>query len=131
VPVRLCRRGADRSPLLQNCSVVAETGPPPSFHTRRYDAGVEQAPSDGSDDHPYAASRAALIGAFVAVVVAGLSGAAIGFGLVGIGCTGDCGTVSGLGALLGGLVAAGGVAIVAVLLLRSMAEWKAGGIRRS
>ena len=80
-------------------------------------------PND-SGEHPYAASRGALIGAF-------LSGAAIGYGLVGIGCSGDCGTVSGLGALFGGLVAAGGVAIVAVLLLRSMAEWKAGGIRRS
>jgi hypothetical protein len=72
-----------------------------------------------------------VIVAFVAVVVAGLAGAAIGYGLVGIGCTGKCGTVSGMGALFGGLVAAGGVAIVAVLLLRSMAEWKAGGIRRS
>jgi len=87
-------------------------------------------PND-SGEHPYAASRGALIGAFLAVVVAGLSGAAIGYGLVGTGCSGDCGTVSGLGALFGGLVAAGGVAIVAVLLLRSMAEWKAGGIRRS
>jgi len=83
------------------------------------------------EEHPYAASRGALIGAFVAVVVAGLSGAAIGYGLVNVGCTGNCNTVSGIAALLGGLVAAGGVAIVAVLLLRSMAEWKAGGIRRS
>jgi hypothetical protein len=99
---------------------------------RRYDRFVEQPePTEDPGAHPYAASRGTLIGAFVAVVVAGLSGAAIGFGLVGIGCTGDCGTVSGVGALLGGLVAAGGVAIVAVLLLRSMAEWKAGGIRRS
>lgn len=87
-------------------------------------------PPDNSDEHPYAASRGALLGAFVAVVLAGLSGAAIGFGLVDVGCTGNCGTLSGIGALLGGLVAAGGVAIVAVLLLRSMAEWKAGGIRR-
>jgi len=87
-------------------------------------------PPDDSGEHPYAASRGALFGAFVAVVFGGLSGAAIGFGLVDIGCTGDCGTLAGLGALLGGLVAAGGVAIVAVLLLRSMAEWKAGGIRR-
>jgi hypothetical protein len=83
------------------------------------------------EEHPYAASRGALIAAFVAVVMAGLSGAAIGYGLVNIGCSGDCGTVSGLAALFGGLLAAGGVAIVAVLLLRSMAEWRAGGIRRS
>jgi hypothetical protein len=92
---------------------------------------VERPVPRPSEDHPYAASRGALIGAFVAVVVAGLSGAAIGYGLVGIGCSGSCSTASGLGALVGGLVAAGGVAIVAVLLLRSMAEWKAGGIRRS
>jgi hypothetical protein len=93
---------------------------------------VEQPqPSQDPEPHPYAASRGALVGAFVAVVVAGLSGAAIGYGLVDIGCSGDCGTVSGLGALFGGLLAAGGVAIVAVLLLRSMAEWRSGGIRRS
>ena len=83
------------------------------------------------DDHPYAASRGVLIDAFLAIVLAGLSGAAIGYGLVGVGCTADCSTVSGVGALVGGLLAAGGVAIVAVLLLRSMAEWRAGGIRRS
>ena len=88
-------------------------------------------PTDDPGAHPYAASRGALIGAFVAVVVAGLSGAAIGYGLVGVGCSGDCGTVSGVGALLGGLMGAGGVAIVAVLLLRSLAEWKSGGVRRS
>lgn len=72
-----------------------------------------------------------MVGAFLAVVLAGLAGAAIGFGLVDVGCTGECGTAAGIGALLGGLIAAGGVAIVAVLLLRSMAEWKSGGIRRS
>ncbi len=88
-------------------------------------------PPDEQGEHPYAASRGALIAAFVAVVVAGLSGAAIGYSLTGIGCSGDCSTASGLGALFGGLLAAGGVAIVAVLLLRSLAEWKAGGIRRS
>jgi hypothetical protein len=89
---------------------------------------VQQPP--GEDPHPYAASRGAVIAAFVAVVVAGLSGAAIGYGLIDIGCTGDCGTVAGLAGLFGGLLAAGGVAVVAVLLLRSLAEWKAGGIRR-
>ncbi len=103
--------------------MLRDTGPP-------YHAAVAQPPTHQDDPHPYAASRGALIGAFVAVVVAGLSGAAIGFGLVDIGCSGDCGTLSGLAALIGGLLGAGGVAIVAVLLLRSMAEWKAGGIRR-
>jgi hypothetical protein len=91
---------------------------------------VEQRPAD-PEERPYAASKGAVVGALLAVVIAGLAGAAIGFGLVDIGCTGDCGTVAGLAALFGGLLAAGGVAIVAVLLLRSMAEWKSGGIRRS
>ncbi len=76
-------------------------------------------------------SRAAVLAAFFAVVVGGLSGAAIGFGLAGIECDGDCGTAEGLGALIGGLIGAGGVAVVAVLVLRAMAEWRAGGIRRS
>ena len=40
---------------------------------------MDKPPPDDADGHPYTASRAALIGAFVAVVVAGLSGAAIGF----------------------------------------------------
>ena len=83
------------------------------------------------EEHPYTAGKGALVAAFVAVVVAGLAGAAIGYGLVDVGCQGDCSTVSGVGALIGGLFAAGGVAIVAVLLLRSMAEWRSGGIRRS
>ena len=59
-----------------------------------------------------AASRGALIAAFLAVVVAGLSGAAIGYGLVGIGCTGDCSTVSGLGALVVGLITEVSVTII-------------------
>src|SRR5438105_11724713 len=45
--------------------------------SRRYDRFVDQPvpgqPPDDSGDHPYAASRGALIGAFLAVVVAGLS----------------------------------------------------------
>lgn len=92
------------------------------------------APADGDEWAPAPGrppvSRAAAFLAFLAVVLGGLSGAAIGFGLVGIECQGDCGTPEGAGALLGGLLGAGGVAVVAVLVLRAMAEWKAGGIRR-
>jgi hypothetical protein len=69
-------------------------------------------------------SRLALVGAFLAVVVGGLSGAAIGFGLVGIDCQGDCATPKGVGALVGGTIGAAGVAVVAVLVLRAMAEWR-------
>jgi hypothetical protein len=79
----------------------------------------------------HAASRWAVVAAFVAVVAGGLSAAAIGFGLVSIDCAGDCGTAEGIGAIVGGLVGAIGVAIVAVLVLRAMAEWRRGGTRQS
>lgn len=75
-------------------------------------------------------SFAALVAAFLAVVVGGLSGALIGFGLVNIDCEGNCGTPKGIGAVVGGLFGAVGVAVVAVLVLRAFAEWRAGGTRR-
>ncbi len=78
----------------------------------------------------HAAGRGAVIAAFLAIVAGGLSGAAIGFGLVGIDCQGDCGTPEGIGAIIGGLVGAVGVAIVAVLVLRALSEWRQGGVRR-
>lgn len=74
---------------------------------------------------------AALVLAFLAVVVGGLSGALIGFGLVNIDCQGDCGTPKGIGAVIGGVFGSVGVAVVAVLVLRALAEWRAGGTRRS
>ena len=64
--------------------------------------------------------------AFVAIVVAGISGLLIGASLVRIQCSGDCGTPIGLGALSGAVIGAGGVAVVAVLVLRAMGEWQAG-----
>jgi len=69
--------------------------------------------------------------AFVTIVVAGICGLLIGASLVRIQCDGDCGTPIGLGALIGGVVGAGGVAVVAVLVLRAMGEWRAGpGVHR-
>jgi hypothetical protein len=62
--------------------------------------------------------------AFVAILVAGLAGGLIGWAFADIECTGDCGTQSGIGALAGGTMAAGGVAVVAVLGLRAMGEWR-------
>jgi hypothetical protein len=74
--------------------------------------------------------------AFGAILLAGACGAVIGWSFVTLQCTGDCTTPGGLGAVVGGLVAAGGVAVVAVLTLRAMGEWKTikereaeGGIR--
>ncbi len=39
-------------------------------------------------------------------------------------CRGNCSTPSGIAALFGALVCAGGVAIVSVLVLRAMGEWR-------
>jgi hypothetical protein len=44
-------------------------------------------------------------------------------------CTGDCSVQKGGGALIGAVGAAVGVAVIAVLTLRAMGEWAAGGKR--
>ena len=62
--------------------------------------------------------------AFAAIVLAGVCGGLIGASLVNLQCQGDCVTPSGIGAVLGALSAAGGVAVVAVLVLRAMGEWR-------
>ena len=62
--------------------------------------------------------------AFAAIIVAGLCGALIGWSFVDLQCEGDCATPGGIGALVGGVSAAIGVAVVAVLTLRAMGEWK-------
>lgn len=63
--------------------------------------------------------------AFVAILVAGVAGGLIGFGFVDLQCTGDCTTAAAIGAVVGALVAAAGTAVVAVLVLRAMGEWRA------
>ena len=62
--------------------------------------------------------------AFAAILVAGACGALIGWSFVDLQCEGDCSTPGGIGALVGGVSAALGVAVVAVLTLRAMGEWK-------
>ena len=69
-------------------------------------------------------SRSAYLLAFFSVVVSGLFGGTIGYGLVDISCEGGCGLAAVAGALIGATMAAGGVGIIAVLVLRAMSEWK-------
>lgn len=69
-------------------------------------------------------SPAARALAFAAIVVAGVIGGLIGYGFVDLQCDGSCGTPNGIGALVGALFAAGGVAVVSVLTLRAMGEWR-------
>jgi hypothetical protein len=44
--------------------------------------------------------------------------------LVRVQCSGQCGTGRGLGAFIGAVVAAIGMSIVAVLVLRALGEWR-------
>jgi hypothetical protein len=69
-------------------------------------------------------SRTARALAFVAIIVAGVCGGLIGYAVVKTSCHGPCTTPKGVGSITGAVIAAGGVAIVAVLVLRAMGEWK-------
>ena len=62
--------------------------------------------------------------AFVAILIAGMAGGLIGSSFVYLTCDGDCGTAQGLGAVGGAVFAAGGVAVVSVLVFRAMGEWR-------
>lgn len=62
--------------------------------------------------------------AFVAILVGGACGGVIGAAVVNIQCQGDCSDPAALGGLMGAIVGAAGVAVVAVLGLRAMGEWR-------
>ena len=68
--------------------------------------------------------RAAFLIAYAAVVLAGLFGGAIGYGLVNVSRGGGTAASRALGALIGAAFAAIGTGVVAVLSLRAMAEWR-------
>jgi len=64
------------------------------------------------------------IGAFAAILLSGLAGGLIGYSLISLQCEGNCGLPQGLGLLIGAIIAAGGMAIVAVLVMRAIGEWR-------
>ena len=78
------------------------------------------------DERPLSAlpSPAARVAAFVSILLGGLAGGLIGYTLVELQCTGECAVQRGLGALIGAVLAAGGMSIVAVLVLRAVGEWR-------
>lgn len=80
----------------------------------------------GDDERPLSAlpSPLARAVAFVSILVGGAAGAVIGFALVDIQYSGNDDWPLGLGIVIGAIVAAGGTAIVAVLVLRALGEWK-------
>ena len=63
--------------------------------------------------------------AVVAIAIAGLCGGLIGFAVMDLQCDDGCTTIAGFVGVASAIVAAGGVAIVAVLALRAMSEWEA------
>jgi hypothetical protein len=67
---------------------------------------------------------AARVLAFVAILVGGLCGGIIGAAVVDVQCAGDCTTEASIGGLVSALLGALGVAVVAVLALRAMGEWR-------
>lgn len=70
-------------------------------------------------------SLGARILAFAAILVGGLCGGLIGYGFTDLQCTDGCtGLAGGIG-LLGAVLGAAGVGVVAVLALRAMGEWRA------
>lgn len=69
--------------------------------------------------------------AFVAIGAAGVCGGLIGYGITDLQTDDDGGTAAAIGGIVGALVAAIGVAIVAVLALRAMSEWRTLEERRA
>lgn len=69
-------------------------------------------------------SAKARLVAFIAILVAGIAGALIGSALIDLQCSGNCDVPIGLGLLFGGIIGAGGMSIVTVLVLRAAGEWR-------
>jgi hypothetical protein len=87
---------------------------------------MDRPPTSGSPDYAPTSlpSTGARVLAFVAILVGGLFGGLIGYGFTDLQCTDDCaGLAAGMG-LLGAVVGAVGVGVVAVLALRAMGEWR-------
>ena len=81
----------------------------------------EEAEAASDAAPPMLPSRSAFLLAFSAVVLAGLFGGIIGFGVADVGSESDAARL--LGTFLGAMIGAAGVGIVAVLVLRAMSEW--------
>lgn len=81
-------------------------------------------PDDPLPDAPAQRHRGLLVTTFCTIVMGGAAGAAIAFGLINIGCHGNCATPKSFAVLGGALIGTVGVAVIAVLVLRAMVEWE-------
>ncbi|MEJ7765932.1 MAG: hypothetical protein WKF86_10580 [Acidimicrobiales bacterium] len=62
--------------------------------------------------------------AFVAIALGGGCGGLIGWAFVNLQCTGACEVPKAIGAVSGSLLTSIGIAVIAVLGLRAMGEWR-------
>ena len=62
--------------------------------------------------------------AFGSILLGGLCGGLIGFAFTDLQCSNSCTGASGISALIGAIVGAGGVGVVSILALRAMNEWR-------
>ncbi len=62
--------------------------------------------------------------AFAGIALGGGCGGLIGWAFVNLQCTGSCDVPKAVGAVSGSLLSSIGVAVIAVLGLRAMGEWK-------
>lgn len=88
--------------------------------SRAYDGRVPD-PTESLSALPSIGAR---IVAYVAILLGGLAGGVIGYALVDVLCDGNCGLPLGLGIFAGSTLTAGGTAIVSVLVLRALGEWR-------
>jgi TRAP-type C4-dicarboxylate transport system permease small subunit len=78
-----------------------------------------------------APSTTARLLALLAILVAGTCGGLVGHAVTSLQCVDDCTALAGSMGVLGAVLAAGGVGIVAVLSLRAMSEWRTGQLQQA
>ena len=78
-----------------------------------------------------APSTTARLLALLAILVAGTCGGLVGHAVTSLQCVDDCTALAGSMGVLGAVLAAGGVGIVAVLSLRAMSEWWTGQLQQA
>lgn len=81
-------------------------------------------PGGVPDAPPTLPSRTAFLVAFLSILLAGLFGGIIGYGLGDISAESSGSVEPLLWAVVGAVIAGGGVGIVAILVLRAQAEWR-------
>jgi hypothetical protein len=69
-------------------------------------------------------STGARVLAFVAILVGGVCGGLIGYGVTDIQCGHSCTNAAGGFGILGAVIGAVGVGVVSILALRAMGEWR-------